>query len=333
MAAPPSRKRQVPFLVGLVLILAALPVGWFVFLRETPAPLPPPAPKRTVTAPVAQKKAVELVLSHFEGNVDVRHGEGAWESARKDMPLRPTDVVRTGPGAWAVLLNGESVELRMESDSEISVEELSDQLSSMLLANGMATATVRGRPNVRHTFVLKAKNGKENAAEASTTQGTFTMSNNGKGTVSVGTREGDVKLANNEGKYVIVRAGQRSIVRPGQVPTEPVPIPSTVFLKMEWPAGKTQRKPEVAVVGQTDPGSRVMVDGVSVPTDKDGRFTVNVALKKGSNTVQVSAVDVGGARQDAQRELVLVTPPAPKKPGTLEVETGVFRESAGGTSP
>ncbi|GMU10282.1 FecR domain-containing protein [Corallococcus caeni] len=332
MAAPPSRRRQVPFLVGLVLILAALPVGWFLFLRETPAPLPPPPPPRAAVTAAEAKKAVELVLSSFEGTVEVKHGKGEWEPARKDMPLRPTDVVRTGRGSWAVVLNGESVELRMEADTEISVEELSDELSKVLLGSGLATATVRGRPNVRHTFVLKAKGGD---AEASTSQGTFTMTNNGKGTVSVGTREGDVKLTGKEGKYVIVRAGQRSIVRPGLGPTEPSPIPSTVFLKMEWPAGKTQRKPEVAVAGRTEPGSRVTVDGVSVPTDEEGNFTVNVALKNGNNKVQVSAVGVGGAREDAQRELTLVEPPPPKKkkPGTIEVDSRIFNESVGAPPP
>ncbi|WP_223645603.1 FecR domain-containing protein [Corallococcus sp. EGB] len=306
MAAPPSRRRQAPFLIGLVLILAALPVGWFVFLREPPAPLPPPEPPRPVVTAAEAKKVVELVLSSFEGDVQVRHGEGPWESASKDMPLRPTDVVRTGRGSWAVVLNGESVELRMEADTEISVEELSDELSKVLLGSGLATATVRGRPNVRHTFVLKAKNGD---AEASTSQGTFTMSNNGKGTVSVGTREGDVKLTGKEGKFVIVRAGQRSIVRPGQAPTEPDAIPSTVFLKMEWPTRKKQRKAELAVTGHTDPGNRVMVDGVSVPTDADGRFTLNVSLKDGTNTVQVTAVGVGGARQEEKRDLRLDTGP------------------------
>ncbi|MHA7630380.1 FecR domain-containing protein [Corallococcus sp. M7] len=306
MAAPPSRRRQAPFLIGLVLILAALPVGWFVFLREPPAPLPPQAPPRPAVTQAEAKKAVELVLSSFEGTVDVRHGDGPWEPASKDMPLRPTDVVRTGRGSWAVVLNGESVELRMEAETEISVEEISNELSRVMLSSGLATATVRGRPSVRHTFILKAKNGD---AEASTSQGTFTMSNNGKGTVSVGTREGDVKLTGKEGKYVIVRAGQQSIVRPGQAPTAPAPIPSTVFLKMDWPKGKTQRNQEVAIAGRTEPGSRVTVNGASVLTDEEGNFKLGVPLEKGKNTVQVSAVGVGGARQEEKRELVLDTRP------------------------
>ncbi|MBN8232765.1 FecR domain-containing protein [Corallococcus macrosporus] len=315
MAAPSSRKRQVPFLVGLVLILAALPVGWFVFLRETPAPLPPAAPPRAVVAAAEAKKVVELVLSQFDGNVEVRHGEGAWEPARKDMPLRPTDVVRTGRGSWAVVLNGESVELRMESDTEISVEQLSNELSKVLLSSGLATATVRGRPNVRHTFILKAKNGD---AEASTSQGTFTMSNNGKGTVSVGTREGDVKLTGKEGKFVIVRAGQRSIVRPGQAPTEPAPIPSTVFVKMDWPKAKKQREAKLVVTGHTEPGTRVMMNGAVVATDADGGFTLDLDLKEGGNPVRVTAVGVGGTPQEEKRELILDTkPPIEVDAGTL----------------
>ncbi|RKG70067.1 hypothetical protein D7V80_06350 [Corallococcus sp. CA054B] len=307
MAAPPSRRRQAPFLIGLVLILAALPVGWFVFLREPPAPLPPQAPQRPAVTQAEAKKAVELVLSSFDGTVDVKHGEaGDWEPARKDMPLRPTDVVRTGRGSWAVVLNGEAVELRLEAETEISVEELSNELSKVMLSSGLATATVRGRSNVRHTFILKA-NGAE--AEASTAQGTFTMSNNGKGTVSVGTREGDVKLTGKEGKFVIVRAGQRSIVRPGQAPTEPAPIPSTVFVKMEWPKVKKLRAAKLAVTGQTDPGTRVMMGGVIVPTDADGGFTLNLDLKEGTNAVQVTAVGVGGTPKEEKRELVLDTRP------------------------
>ncbi|NNC08413.1 hypothetical protein HJC10_36940 [Corallococcus exiguus] len=309
MAASPSHRRQAPFLIGLVLILAALPVGWFVFLREPPAPLPPSEPPRRVVtdADAEAKKAVELVLSSFEGTVDVKHGEaGTWEPASKDMALRPTDVVRTGRGSWAVLLNGESVELRMEAETEISVEEISNELSKVMLSSGLATATVRGRPNVRHTFVLKAKNGD---AEASTSQGTFTMSNNGKGTVSVGTREGDVKLTGKEGKYVIVRAGQRSIVRPGQAPTAPDPIPSSVFMKMEWPKGKKLREAKLTVTGHADPGARVMMGGVIVPTDADGGFTLDLDLKEGSNAVQVTAVGVGGAPKEETRELVLDTRP------------------------
>ncbi|NBD13454.1 FecR domain-containing protein [Corallococcus sp. Z5C101001] len=325
MAAPSSRRRPVPFLVGLVLILAALPVGWFVFLREPPVPTPPSTPPPVVVAPVEPAKAVELVLSDFDGTVDVRHGDGAWGPATRNMPLRPTDVVRTGDNSFAVLVNGDLAEVRLEDGTEVSVAALTDSLSRFFLNNGEATATVRGRANKRHTFELKAKGGD---AEASTTGGTFTMTNNGAGTVSVGTRAGDVKLTGKEGKFVIVRAGQRSTILPGQAPSEPAAIPSTVFLKMAWPDDKALRKRTVTVTGDTDPGSRVVVDGVLVPTDKDGHFEREVALKEGRNTVKVVARGVGGVRQEDQRD-VLVDTKAPR----MQVKTEDLWKRAGDAPP
>ena len=44
MDAPRSPRRSVPFLIGLVAILAALPLGYFLFLHQPPAPPPPPPP-------------------------------------------------------------------------------------------------------------------------------------------------------------------------------------------------------------------------------------------------------------------------------------------------
>ncbi|RKH41182.1 FecR domain-containing protein [Corallococcus sicarius] len=302
MAAPSSRRRQVPFLVGLVLILAALPVGWFVFLRELPPPTPPPAPVPTVAAAEA-KKAVELELSDIEGLVEVRHGvAGAWAPATKGMALRATDVVRTGDGAYAVLVNGEAVEVRMASGTEVSVEELTDSLSRLLLANGMATTTVRS--GQRHTFELTT--GSEVVAR--TGGGTFTMTNNGKGTVSVGTRDGEVALLGN-GKVVIVRAGQQSIVRPGKEPTEPAPVPGSLLLKVAWPGDKALRQHELVVTGKTDPGNRVEVEGVVVHADNEGRFERKVVLPEGPSAVKVRAMGVGGLVGEEKRDVVVDTKP------------------------
>ncbi|RKG91991.1 hypothetical protein D7V97_41350 [Corallococcus sp. CA053C] len=308
MAASSSRKRQVPFLVGLVLILAALPVGWFVFLRELPAPTPPPVaePKVAVAEP---KKAVELELKDIDGLVEVRHGrDGAWTRAEKGMSLRATDMVRTGNGAYAVLVNGEAVEVRMAAGTEVSVEELTDSLSRLLLANGMATTTVRS--GMRHTFELKTTDKEDkDAAVARTGGGTFTMTNNGKGTVNVGTRDGEVTLTGN-GKVVIVRAGQQSIVRPGEAPSEPAPVPSSLLLKVEWPGDdKELRQRELVVKGQTDPGNRVEVEGKPIHADKDGHFEQEVVLKEGRNDVKVRVLGVGGLVGEDQRKLAVDTTP------------------------
>jgi hypothetical protein len=323
MAASPSRGRQAPFLVGLLLILAALPVGWFVFLREPPAPLPPPAPPAPVAAPVEAKKLEELILSELSGTVEVRHGDGPWMPASKDMPLRPADSVRTGDGSWAVLVNGDLVEVRLEDGTEVSVAELTDTLSRLLLTQGEATATVRGRADTRHTLEVRTPGGE---AEASTTSGVFTMTHNGEGTVKVGTRLGDVKLTGKDGRYVIVRAGQQSIVRKGQAPSEPAAIPADVFLKVAWPTEKPRTR-KLLVAGTTEPGSRVTVDGVRVKTDAEGRFSREVELPKDSGTVKVVARGVGGALKEDQKDIKV------RGPGILEVNPETLWKSGGGATP
>jgi hypothetical protein len=256
-----------------------------------------------VAAPEEVKRAVELEISEVTGTVEVRRGDGAWVAATPGTPLRPADSVRTDRGSYAVLIGGEAVQVRMDPGTEVSVEELTDSLSRVLLGNGMATAIVRS--GARHTFELRAA---RSDAVARATEGTFTMSNDGQGTVAVGTREGEVALL-GQGKVVIVRAGQQAVVRPGKAPTEPAPLPSSLLLKVQWPATATTRRQQLVVTGQTDPGNRVEIDGESFSPDPDGRFSRELQLKEGRNTVDISAVSVSGTRQRETREVTVDTTP------------------------
>ncbi|XXF80761.1 FecR domain-containing protein [Myxococcaceae bacterium GXIMD 01537] len=306
MAAEETRKprRQTPFVLGLLLILAILPVGWFAYLREPPPPPPvvlaPPAP----VVPEEKPRPVDLELSEVKGTVEVRHGgTGPWVPAKPGAALRASDAVRTHDGSYAVLIGGEAVEVRMDPGTEVSVDELTDSLSRILLGNGMATATVR--PGKRHTFEVKAAG---TDAVARTGAGTFSMSNDGKGTVAVGTREGEVALL-GQGKVVIVRAGQQSIVRAGTAPSEPTPLPSSLLLKVQWPGEPSTRQRKLVVTGEASPGSRLEVAGEVFSPDAEGRFTHTIPLREGRNTVRVSASSVGGVKQEDTREIVLDTTP------------------------
>jgi hypothetical protein len=312
--ADDSRKlrRQTPFLLGLALILAALPVGWFVFLREPPPPPPAPVVK-AAAAPEEKARPVDLELSEVTGTVEVRHG-GEWVPAKAGVRLRPTDAVRTRDGSYAVLIGGEAVQVRMDPETEVSVEELTDSLSRILLGNGMATTIVR--PGERHTFEVRAAG---SDAVARTGEGTFTMSNDGKGTVAVGTREGEVTFL-GQGKVVIVRSGQQSIVRPGKAPSEPAPMPSSLLLKVQWPAGATTRQRKLVVAGQTEAGGRVEVEGETLFPEPDGRFSHTVTLKEGRNAVHVRALSISGGKQEESREIHLDTTP-PK----LGVDPGIWK--------
>ncbi len=309
MDAPRSPRRSAPFLLGLLAILAALPLGYFLFLHQPPAP--PPSPVVEAPPPVApppkappETRPMELKLEEIRGTVEVRRGGGEWRTASVGEALHPSDAVRTREGAYAVIIGGEAVEVRMEAGAEVSVEALTHSLTRFLLTNGMTTARVD--MGAGQSFEMKVAG---SDAEARAERGTFTMNNNGAGTVSLATLEGEVAFSGQR-KVVIVRAGQQSIIRPGRAPAEPTPIPTSLLLKVNWPANPRRK---VVVSGQTDPGNQVRVGGRIVPTDEEGRFSQVLPLQEGQNSVQVDALSVGGLRQAESRDFTLdTTPPSVK---------------------
>ncbi len=283
-----------PFYLAVGLILAALPVGYFVLLSDVVPPAPvaqPPLPSVE-----EEKKPAELSLSEVEGTVEVRRPNGEWVKAEKGEKLKASDAVRTQDGSYAVLVGGDRYEVKMEPGTEVSVDELTDSISKLLLNSGMATARVKGA--ARHTFEVRSQG---SDALARTSDGAFTISNNGAGTVAVGTQEGEVEFA-GQGKVVIVRAGQQSIVRPGQAPSVPAAFPSSLLLKVQWPA-KTATRRTVLVTGQAEPGARVELQGRVVPVDEQGKFKQTVKLSEGKNELSLRAKSVGGLRAEDGREV------------------------------
>lgn len=290
-----ARRRQAwPFYLAIGLILAAIPVGYFVFLgEEKPVAVAAPPPPPPAPAPV---KETQLTLSKMEGTVEIRRQNGDWMRASEGQTLQRADTVRTQENATAVLLDGDRYQVKMESSTELSVEELTDSISRVQLGSGMATAEVKAG---KHTFEVRAVG---SDAVARTTGGTFAISNNGAGTVAVGTHSGEVEFAGH-GKMVIVRAGQQSVVRPGEAPSDPAAVPSSLLLKVQWPASATLTTKKIVLTGQTEPGARVEVGGHAVAVDQRGKWVKTVSLEEGKNGLEVRARSVGRLEQQLRKEL------------------------------
>jgi hypothetical protein len=98
-------------------------------------------------------------------------------------------------------------------------------------------------------------------------------------------------------------------VRPGGGPEEPQPIPTSLFLKVGWPATQSNKR-EVPVAGNTQPGARVRVeaDGRSrwVKVDDKGDYKTSLTLDDGPHQLKVHAVDVGGHLADEQGPRIIV---------------------------
>ncbi|MFZ5441200.1 MAG: hypothetical protein ACOZQL_14420 [Myxococcota bacterium] len=280
---------RVRFALIVLAIAAAVPVAWRLFLAEEPTPpvvLAPP-PNAAPAVVDAGAHAVEIHLGEVTGAVQIRRGAtGEWLDAKSGDALQPSDGVRTLDGSYAVLVGEETWEVKMEPGTEVGIGELKETISQLLLETGMAKATVKGR----HTFEVRTAN---SDAVARTDGGVFTIASNGRGTVAVGTEQGEVSLS-GAGRVVIVRAGQQSLVKPGQGPSEPVTIPSSLLLKVALPTKKTVNTPKLELEGAVEPGSLVEVQGHIVAVDEQGRFKVPVTLKEGKNTLTVRARGVGG---------------------------------------
>ncbi|OJH37045.1 hypothetical protein [Cystobacter ferrugineus] len=322
MDASRSRRRRAPFLIGLLAILTALPVGYFLFLHEAPAPapvsMPAPAPKVSTPPPAPEPpRLVELKLQEIRGTVEVRRGGGEWRGASVGEALRASDAVRTLAGSYAVLIGGEAVEVRMEPGTEVTVAELTDTLSRLLLGKGMTTMRVRSSSGAPHALELTATG---SDAVARSQGGAFTVSNNGAGTVALATLEGETTLSGQQ-RSVVVLAGQQSVVRPGQAPSAPAPIPASLLLKVNWP---DRPRRQILISGQTEPGTQVLANGEGVLPDAQGRFSFPLTLKEGSNPVRVQVRSVGGLRQEEQRALQVDTTP----PKAVTVDPGLWNDPA-----
>ncbi len=301
---PPERKKSsLPFLAGLLAIALVVPLGWFLFfLRDAPPPPPPPPPPVAKPVVDAGPKQTQVRLAEVHGTVQVRRGgTGEWVDLKEGDVLGTSDGVRTADGSYAVMVGGEFWEVKMEPGTEVAIGELSESISQLLLANGMAKAKVKGAG--RHTFEVKSTTGD---ALARTDGGVFTIASNGQGTVAVGAEEGEVAFV-GKGRVVIVKAGQESIIRPGQAPSEPTAIPSSLLLKVSLPAHTSVNTPKLVLKGEVRPGSIVEVQGHSAVADEKGRFTVTVKLNEGQNSVEVKAKGVSGLEQASAHKVELDT--------------------------
>jgi Glucodextranase, domain B/FecR protein len=289
------------FPLAVVGLVAAVPLGWWLFLGEpsASASLPMAAP---TPSPDAGRGAVEIHLGDIAGSVEVRRGlDGGWAEAKPGDVLQPSDGVRTTNGSYAVLVGEETWEVKMEPGTEVGIGELKESISRLMLSSGMAKATVRGEG--RHSFEIRASSGD---AVAQSDGGVFTIATNGQGTVAVGSESGEVAFAGG-GRMVIVRAGQQSIIKPGLGPTAPTTIPSSLLLKVALPARGTVNTPKLLVKGDTEPGAAVEVQGRIIRVDAAGHFEVQVPLIEGRNPLTVRAQGVGGKAATAAGQVELDT--------------------------
>ncbi len=269
------------------LVLCALSY-WLFFVR----------PERAAERARAQAPQT-LVVAAATGSVEVAGPDGQWRVVRPGEKLSPRDRIRTDDEGAAELRAADGSRVQLSGATEARVDELRRDLERLSLARGEVLGDIVDDP--ARVFELEVDG---HGAVARTRGAAFTASADGAGGAAVATRRGEVILS-ARGKEVVIRSGQYARIVPGGTPDGPRPLPSSLFLKVQWPA-TTSNRSEVAVLGQATPGARVKVAGHYVRLDADGRYAAKVPLADGAHELHVHATDLAGHVADEKSPKIVV---------------------------
>jgi hypothetical protein len=283
-------------LVALVLVLAtAMSRRFFEERRpEMPAGLSP-------VPPVMPESDARLFrVTALQGEVEALQN-GQWYLVRAGHLLSTKDVVRTKPGARAMLRRG-SVELELRDNMDLRLDDLEKETARVgLLRGGRVLASVAD--GSEHVEITARHTKTQNVGAAR-----FVVSMSATGKVNVAASEGAARFS-AKGKEVLVPSGSVSTAMPDEAPADPEPMPQEILLSVVWPEDD-RLGGQGRVRGKVQASSRVIVNGVEAPVGADGAFQTSVPLKIGKNRVQIETEDVIG-RTKAVDKTVTRAAPAP----------------------
>lgn len=294
-------------------------------IAKTPEPPDPPTPKPAADAdagPPAEADAgppvpLKATVVSSRGLVEVKGEDGEWRPIEVGEELQSDMAVRTGRNGEANLSVGDGIEVRISPLSEFSVRDLQTDLSRIRLEEGHVAASVD--PEKQRALQVEAR-GTDALAESK--GGEFGVVTDGRGQLTVATETGSVKLS-SKGKTVEVGAGETSLVTAsGDGPSAPMPIPKSLFLKLQDPSRTRINKNYTIIEGASSPGSVVRVQGRIARTDSKGRFKVKVKLKDGSNQVSANVLDAMGRTQETRSGEIVVDREKPTIEGDMQWGTG-----------
>jgi hypothetical protein len=261
----------------------------------------------TTGAPAEDASLFQVVSS--EGQVDAFR-DGRWIAIQKGDLLTRDDVVRTVPGAHAVLRLSAGGEIELREKVEIRLDRLSAAGASVDLRRGKVVARVGD--DARDTLAITARETR------TSTEGPahVVVQTDERGLVSVASLKGTARFA-SAGKTVVLPEGTETRSRAGAPPEDPERIPEDVLLQVVWPE-RERHNDSAAIEGRVRPASLVTINGAETPVGADGHFSATLPLREGTNRVDVQTEDLTGRRRMASSTLVR----HPTRPPKLAPEPG-----------
>ena len=293
--AKSSRRSTLEVAAATLLLLFA---AFLLFRRIVYEPDLPPG-NSSGRARAALTAAVELtpeeaVVVSVTGSVERARGSGEWSMLAAGDRLQADESIRTAMGARAHLRIGDQGNLAVTESTQVTIRELTRAVHRFRLDRGRLA--VDYKPDGER--VLKIE-GEGAGAVAETHGARFSVLSTGS-TVAVATELGSVKLRGAQGE-VVVAGGQAATVHSGESPNAPdaiAPVPVPLLLKVAGTIATDDEKLCTRVSGSAGSGAEVLVDGLPVKLDREGRFSINVPrTPKDKERVLVAMRDAAGREQ------------------------------------
>jgi hypothetical protein len=236
-----------------------------------------------------------------------------WRPAKVGDKLREADLLRTGKNSTAVLrLDGaDSSLIYVAPNTLLRITTLvtaktGGRQSRFLVSRGGVTSKVRGLLNRESTLEVRTPacmggvRGTELAVTASA-----------EGLTAFGVTEGAIAVT-AEGQEVPIPAGMMNRTKPGEAPSPPEPLPTSLEITLEQPAADLMtNRPRLELRGRTAVGALLSLNGDDLLVRDDGTFSATVTLKEGDNVFTFQGTDVAQNKAEVVRKLTLDTrPPA-----------------------
>lgn len=236
-----------------------------------------------------------LSIADLLGNVQFISGESRRAAKRGDRLTSVGDALVTDANASARLAIDEAVgSVTMAQNSYLRIQSL------LITQNGgrvTELSVVRGQVRLRVRPFTSPESRLEihTPAGISGVRGTdFGVTVQPDGQTAIATETGSV-FASAQGEEVIVDAGEQSIIRPGEPPTQPQDFDDDPALNIE--VLRATSRSTVNVVGFTDPANIVKINGETIRFNDEGRFDWETAIS-GARIIQAEVITPLGTRQD-----------------------------------
>ena len=260
-------RRTVGFVLGLVVVIAALSTVW-IYLKGEGAP-------------------ATLVVHEVEGAVTLTRALGEQGEVPVGFELDNGDKLATGADARVVLTLGEETRMRLGPTSSIQVTGVDQTGVQLELEEGKLSATVRPGSGA----VRIGNQGREVVAEDATFEvGVFGDAFQAQTTSGALTVVGTDVTRVEEGEQVTA-VGRRASVGP---------VPEELLLEVQWPTRERDTVKKYALQGLSEPGTRIRVTGeglapVEAQADEKGVFVALIPLVEGRRAdVVIEATDALG---------------------------------------